>query len=310
MNKLEKEGLSDFLEVQDPSTIEELISTHTQAYIETIRDFGEGYLDANSIINSNTYPLSLLSASGVTKAAEFAVHQNKPTLALTRPPGHHAGKDFGGGFCYFNNVGVAARHLQKKMGLKKIAIVDLDVHHGNGTEDIFLADPSVLYCSIHEWGIFPGTGPLTQTGVDEGEGFTLNIPLSQRCGDETYHLAYRELLMPILRQFEPDAILVSLGVDAHYKDEISSLTMSSLGYLKMCANILELARDICNSRITFALEGGYHLNALSEVIAGVASLMVGKKLHMQYNDIWDNDEGWGYSEIDNCLVVQRKHWDL
>src|SRR5206468_467314 len=153
------------------------------------------------------------------------------TGALVRPPGHHAGPDYGGGFCYLNNVAVAA--AEQAAAGRKVAILDYDAHHGNGTRDIFADSSSVLYVSTHQFGIYPGTGPAEDVGTGEGRGFTVNIPFTAGCGDASYRAAADSIIEPILTAVRPDVILVSLGIDAHYRDPLTSLTLSSPAYVDL-----------------------------------------------------------------------------
>lgn len=283
----------EFLLSPRPARAEELLLVHTEGHVRRIRDFGVGWMDPDTFHDVKTYEISLLSAGGGVTAALWSWDEREPAVALLRPPGHHAGPDYNGGFCYFNNIALAARILQKERRAKRVAIVDVDVHHGNGTHDIFLEDPTVLYISTHQWGIYPGTGPLTEVGRGEGQGFTVNLPMNAGHGDGTFRMTFDEVILPILRQFRPDHILVSLGVDAHYMDPLASLSLSSPGYVELLMQLKGLADRSCEGRITFLLEGGYHLEALREVIVGLCMNLVGRGEDATYRfgSVMDSGDG-------------------
>ena len=281
---------------------EDLQLAHTPRHIAWIKNAPEGFLDPDTYIHKETFEIALLAAGGTIEAARIAYGQHKPTLALVRPPGHHAGKDFCGGFCYFNNIAIAAR----KMGLERTAIVDIDVHHGNGTEDIFIEDDKVLFISTHQRGIYPGTGAAETVGKGKGEGFNINIPLRGGIGDATYMMVFDRIVEPVLHQFDPQMILVSIGVDAHYADPLASLALSSRAYLELCSRLINVAPE---KRIAFVLEGGYALEATAEVLSALAGHFSGVEMPMQ--QIYSKDvEGSGKEELETIIEIQKKYWDL
>ena len=286
---------------------EHLRLVHDEAYIKLIQDSGECNLTMETIVHPETYGIASLSALCGVDAVNHAREISRPTFALTRPPGHHAGPDYGMGFCYFNNIAIAAEHLLRK-GDRRIAIVDCDVHHGNGTEHIFKDRADVLYVSTHQTGIFPGTGNADFVGSGEGEGYTVNMPFPSGCGDSTFHVAYEDVLFPIVRGFRPDAILVSLGADAHYREPLASLSLSSDGYLSTADGLLKLA-EACNRRITFFLEGGYDVPALSEVVAGILGAMNDVEIPLEFTDIIDNS-CLGKSVIERAARNASEYWAL
>jgi acetoin utilization deacetylase AcuC-like enzyme len=286
----------------EAATEEDLQLAHTPRHIAWIKNSPEGFLDPDTYIHKETFEIALLAAGGTIKAARIAYDHHEPALALVRPPGHHAGRDFCGGFCYFNNIAIAAR----KMGLERTAIVDIDVHHGNGTEDIFIEDDKVLFISMHQRGIYPGTGAAENVGKGKGEGFNINIPLRGGIGDATYMVVFDRIVEPVLRQFDPQMILVSIGVDAHYADPLASLALSSRAYLELCSRLINVAPE---KRIAFVLEGGYALEATAEVLSALAGHFSGVEIPMQ--QIYSKDvEGLGKEELETIIEIQKKYWDL
>jgi len=284
---------------------EHISETHSPTYVDFIESY-KGYMDPDTFIADNTYEVACLAAGGGITAMERLMKDgSEPIMVLARPPGHHAGEDYGCGFCYFNNIAISADHMARKG--RKVAILDIDVHHGNGTSDIFQARNDVLYISTHQWGIFPGTGSLKACGSDEGEGSTVNIPFHGGAGDSSYLTAWLELIEPVLEQYKPDDLLVSIGGDAHYMDPLATLDLSSQGYLEMCRNIMKFAEVHCGNRLAFFLEGGYHLYALAEVVGGIIAYP--KKLPLRYTQVSD-DACQGRDVLDDVKKVQSEYWNL
>jgi len=307
VQKLSQHGLWKGVIASRTGVADNLLLVHDEDYIDFLRTCGECSLTMDTRVHHETYGIAALSAQCGIDAAVYSKEEGKPSFALTRPPGHHAGPNFGMGFCYFNNISIAARYLLKN-GDRRIAIVDADVHHGNGTEQIFASDPKVLYISTHQGGIFPGTGNLEFVGKGEGEGFTINMPFAAGCGDSTYDIAASDVTIPILEEFKPDAILVSFGVDNHYRDPLASLSLSSDGHLRQARALIK-ASERCGGRITFMLEGGYDVPALSEVVAGVIGEMKGVSVPLEFTDMIDNS-CLGRGTIERCKRIASQYWDL
>jgi acetoin utilization deacetylase AcuC-like enzyme len=194
-------------------------------------------------------------------------------FALVRPPGHHATSNRGMGFCVYNNIAVAAKYLQKEYGLKRILIVDYDVHHGNGTQDIFYSDESVFYFSVHQHPFYPGTGRENETGQGKGKGATLNVELPEGSGDKLLVSAFEQNLVPAMKNFNPDFILVSSGFDGHKDDLLGGLSYTSNGYKSVATILTELANKYADGRIMFMLEGGYTSSSTNESIIAVLEVL-------------------------------------
>src|SRR6058998_3295523 len=307
VSHLESVGLFTDVEQAPPATRPEVKRVHRDSYLESFENLGEGLLDPETAVHPGTFDLALLAAGAVLHGTRSAARTGRPTVSLVRPPGHHAGPDYGGGFCYLNNVAIAAAD-QVAEG-RRVAILDYDAHHGNGTRDIFADSASVLYLSTHEYGIYPGTGPAEDVGTGEGRGFTVNIPFSSGCGDTSYLAAHDRVVEPIVEQFRPDVVLMSLGIDAHYRDPLTSLVLSSPGYVELVARSAALATRLCGNRLAVALEGGYHLDALGEVFTGVVGHFRGRSTRLALSEVLD-DTGRGKSAIEATIRAHRPFWNL
>jgi len=251
------------------ATEEELGRIHTPAHIERMKRVGERgpvLILADTVANTGTYAAAVRAAGAVLGATEAVARGDfEAAFCLTRPPGHHAVAGAPMGFCFFNSVAVAARHAVVALGLERVAVVDIDIHHGNGTQDAFYEDPAVLYVSTHQYPYYPGTGHWQEAGEGGGRGTTLNLSLPGGCGDSEYALAFDEVVLPKLRQYRPGLVLVSAGYDAHHADPIDGALMrlSCAGYAALVARLADAASELCGGRIVLALEGGYDLTALS-----------------------------------------------
>jgi acetoin utilization deacetylase AcuC-like enzyme len=248
------------------ATVAEIEYIHSPELIRSIESAcqqGLRFLDADTVISSDSYWVALLAAGGVLTAIDAVMdHQADNALALVRPPGHHAEPERAMGFCLFNNVAIGACYAQKQHNLERVAIVDWDVHHGNGTQKAFYSDPSVLYISLHQYPLYPGTGSRVEEGAGQGRGFTLNIPLSPGGGDVEYLMAFSEQVLPRLKEFKPQLLLISAGFDAHIDDPLASMNVTNKGFNKMAQLLISLAHTACEDRIVSVLEGGYSLPSL------------------------------------------------
>jgi len=277
---LTESGLLDRLSRIEPRDAAdgELASVHRGDYVDALRRAcreGGGWADPDTYIASGSCDAAWLAA-GACLAATDAVLSNEVRSAFcaVRPPGHHARPAQAMGFCLLNNVAVAARYARRH-GIERVAIVDIDVHHGNGTQDAFYDDPSVLYVSTHQYPFYPGTGRASETGSGEAAGTNVNIPLPAGCGDGQYRAAFEQIVEPVVRRFRPQLLLVSCGFDAHYAETIAGMSLSVDGYGALAARLQSLADELCDGRSVFVLEGGYDLDAIAWCARRVIEVLLG-----------------------------------
>jgi acetoin utilization deacetylase AcuC-like enzyme len=281
VQRLHEAGLWEDLAPIEPTsaTPAELCAVHTQGHLRRIRaatQAGWPGLDADTYVCRASYEVGRLAAGGAIAAVRaVADGRVRNCLALLRPPGHHATSERAMGFCLFNNVAVAARYLLDQRHGQRIMIVDWDVHHGNGTQDIFWNEPNVLYCSIHQQPLYPGTGRLIETGGPQARGATINVALPPGCGDQCYAAAVELVLRPAARRFRPDFVLVSAGFDAHWADPLASMRMSARGFASMMRAVVELADEYASARLALVLEGGYDLGALADSALACTQVLLG-----------------------------------
>lgn len=269
----QKEALADLtLLSSEPAGLSQLHRAHTPAIIERVRQasaLGGGMLDSDTYATQESFEAALLAAGSCCQAVDQIVAgPARRGMVIARPPGHHAEINRVGGFCLFNNAAVAARQAQTHDDIERVLIVDFDVHHGNGTQDIFYEDDSVLFVSLHLYAPFfyPGSGAAREIGAGRGRGYTLNVPLPPGVGDRGYDLLLDQLVRPKAEAFRPDLVLVSAGYDAHWADPLASAGLSLTGYAHMTRRLIALAESLSQGRILFILEGGYLLEALSHAV--------------------------------------------
>ena len=249
-----------------PATREQLARVHTGAHIDAIEEFcarGGGMLDLDTIASERSFEAALHAAGGAAYATEQLLGDRSDfAFCGLRPPGHHAERARAMGFCLFNNIAVAAAHAIANGGAERVLILDWDVHHGNGTEAIFASSADVLYASIHQWPLYPGTGPAEYTGTGAGEGYTVNMPVAPGSGSTEFLSLVQHVVAPIAREFRPSLLAVSAGFDAHRGDPLAECTVDTQGFADMAATMRALAAEL-GVPVLICLEGGYDTGALA-----------------------------------------------
>ena len=280
---LQASGVWDRLGIWEPSPVDEatLELIHDQAHVQSVKalvERGGGYIDADTVTSPGSWEAALRAAGGLVEAVD-AVSSGRlqNAVCLVRPPGHHATPNRSMGFCLFNNVAIAAQWLIANGKAARVAILDYDVHHGNGTQDAFYDRADVLYVSTHQYPLYPGSGHWTENGAGAGVGYTVNLSLPPGSGDEVYAAALQRVLQPVVRRYQPDFILVSLGFDAFWADPLAMLRLSIGGaYTILLRSARDLAAELCGGRLVVGLEGGYDLRALAAGADAVCRLLLGE----------------------------------
>src|SRR5512146_3202313 len=270
MHQLEQGGIAARLTRIDPRRAEDewITQIHTPAYVAALKRYaparGRVSLDPDTSMSPGSLAAAYLAAGGALAAVDAILAEKvDQVFCAVRPPWHHAEAGRAMGFCLFNNVAIAARYAQRKHGLKRVLIVDWDVHHGNGTQHSFEADPSVLYFSTHQYPHYPGTGLATERGRGAGEGFTINVPMEAGEGDDEYRAIYLKSLVPAADDFKPEFVIISAGFDAHKDDPLASMGLTEAGYADLTGIVAGIAKRHAGGRILSSLEGGYNLTALA-----------------------------------------------
>ncbi|MGC8816373.1 MAG: histone deacetylase family protein [Candidatus Hadarchaeum sp.] len=265
-----------------PAKPEDIKLVHDPEYVSLVEKMSamERPIDGDTPTKKNTFELALLAAGGAIDAGTIVMSGRvKNAFALVRPPGHHAGRSRGGGFCYFNNVAIMIERLKRDFKLKRFFVLDFDAHHGNGTQEIFYDDPSVLYMSLHQHPLtlYPGTGFPDEIGEGKGRGLKVNVPMPPGSGDAEYWGAMREIFIPLCEKFKPEFFAVSAGFDAHFDDPLTGLHLSTQAYGWLSSTVIDQAEKWCKGRVVFLLEGGYDLEALASGAVYVVRAMQGEK---------------------------------
>ncbi|MEM2887876.1 MAG: histone deacetylase [Candidatus Bathyarchaeia archaeon] len=298
---------------------ENLETVHSKRYIKYVKDLckiGGGVIDeeTETVVSRKSFEIAQLAAGGVIKAIDKVMSREfRNGFVLARPPGHHAGPDYGLGFCIFNNVAIGAQYLLNNYSLERVLILDIDSHHGNGTQQIFYDTKKVLYISLHEDPTeFPKSGFANETGQGEGHGYTVNIPLPFHTCDAVYWKAVKTIALPIINQYKPQFILVSAGFDGYYRDTVGELSLSLHIYHLLFQALLDLADNMCDGRMVAVLEGGYCLSAIKKAVPAVISLMAGKKVVLREKIAFLDLRIQKHAEtaLKNVRRIQSSFWNL
>ncbi len=300
---------------------ETLLLNHSASYIDQVAATAEKMfcvLEADTFTSKKSYEAACLAVGALTTGVDLLLQNEIDNgFALVRPPGHHAEKEGAMGYCIFNNIALAAHHAIERRGVEKVLIVDWDVHHGNGTQNSFYDTDKVLFISIHQSPLYPGSGGLHETGRGKGEGYTINIPLPGGQGDEELANIFNSLIKPVASQYQPELILVSAGFDGHYADGISSMRLGFQGFAYMTRVLVQLAKEFCGGRILVALEGGYNLTGLKEGVFAVLSELAGISLDTPFTTFLDEktasrlkNEQSPHPAIERVRDVAKKYWNM
>ena len=276
--KLAERDWAGLERIEAPAADEELLlAVHSREHVDSIRaivERGGGAIDADTVTSPGSWEAALHSAGGAARMVDLLVGERSHAAAFCglRPPGHHAERARAMGFCLFNNVAVAARRARDAHGIERVLVLDWDVHHGNGTNAIFHEDPGVLFVSIHQWPLYPGTGSADDVGSGAGRGFTFNLPVPPGSGDDTFASHVEHLVAPLVRDYRPGLVLVSAGYDAHRDDPLADCEVTEAGYAAMAAAV-RLAAGEAGAPVGVVLEGGYDLRALARSVAATLSVL-------------------------------------
>lgn len=305
----------------DPASLETIGLNHTPRHVKRVAETkgrSHDYLDADTQTSSRSFDAACLAVGALTDGMRrIADREIDNAFCLVRPPGHHAERNRSMGFCLFNSVAVAAMWARKNLGMKRIFIMDWDLHHGNGTQHSFYDTDSVFYCSTHQYPYYPGTGSVMETGEGKGEGYTLNIPLPGGQGDLDYALIFNDLILPVARLYDPQFVLVSCGFDIYGGDPLGTMRVSPAGFAAMTGFLQNLADEVCEGKLLISLEGGYNLTGMKDGALAVLTELCGEELNPLYPDFSPGEIMANivhYNEhplyLDQALKLAKNYWKL
>lgn len=316
LETLSNQKLEKRLQFIEPfyATVEQVARVHDPIHIRSVDEAcrrGRNYLDMDTYIVPRSYEIALLAAGGALKGLQVIMEGDlNRVFALVRPPGHHAERDRAMGFCLFNNIAVAAQTARQEYGLERVAIVDWDVHHGNGTAQIFAQDPAVLFISTHQSPAYPGTGHFRDAGRGAGAGFTVNIPLPSGSGDADYLLFVDRVIVPILNSYKPEILMISAGQDAYYKDPLAGMELTAHGFYRIAEALAQIADRWCKGRILLCLEGGYHLQGQAGLVLQILNAVGRWSLPVPEQSPVDRPSAAVSIRLEEVINVQKNYWPL
>jgi acetoin utilization deacetylase AcuC-like enzyme len=303
VERAEREGAPVEWRPCSPADEVDLTRVHVPAYLDHLKSLsaqGAGYLSLDTALNEHSWEAASLASGAAVAAVESAL-SGEAAFAVARPPGHHAGRATGMGFCLLNHVAVGAGHA-RWLGVGRVAILDWDVHHGNGTQDIFYEDGEVLYLSAHQSPFYPGTGWADEVGEGEGKGLTVNVPLPAGSGEDLYAAAFAGVFLPVLREFRPALVLISAGYDAHRADPLGGMALEAASFGRFAAALASLAREIEAAPPALVLEGGYNLGALTDgVVATIRGIEEARETGWEY--------AGGVRPVEAARKTLAPHWE-
>ncbi len=293
-----------------PAPRDAILRVHSARFVETL-EAASGravMLDPDTFTSAESWGVTQLAAGAAVGAVDAVLEgRANRAAALVRPPGHHSGRDLARGFCLVNNAAVAAAHALAR-GLARVAIIDVDVHHGNGTQEIFEADPRVLYVSTHQWPLYPGTGLADDAGVGAGRGFTANVPMERGATDGDYAVVFDSIVLPLTRLFNPELVVISAGFDAHEEDPIGGMRMSADGLARLTGRLCAVADGCAAGRVVLVTEGGYHLRAMAASLSASLSAMEGGLEADRVSGAGAGATGRGLAAAEQARAVQSAFW--
>lgn len=316
LDRLKTKGVLSSLTAIAPreqAPLEKIALIHSESYIKSVEQAcreERQQLDLDTYLTAETYAVARLAVQGGLDAVDAVMGDRlDKVFALLRPPGHHAEVSQGMGFCIFNNIAVAARVLQQEYGLERIMIVDWDVHHGNGTQHVFEEENGILFFSVHQSPAYPGTGALRETGRGAGEGYTVNAPLPPGCGDADYLLLFNEVVLPVMRLYKPQMILVSAGQDAYRDDPLASMKLSKQCYARMTELLCREAEEFTGGKMILFLEGGYNVEAQADIVYNVINILGELGLPL-VEDKKAAEEPYAGRVIETIKNHHKQYWDI
>lgn len=310
-NLLEKEALLSQIEEREPRAAreEELERVHTREHLVRVRELAKGeggFLDGDTVASFFSYEAALFAAGAVISAVDEVLDKTNDTFCLVRPPGHHATSDRAMGFCLFNNIAVGAAYALAERGVSRILIVDWDAHHGNGVQEIFYSDPRVLYISLHQSPLYPGTGAISEVGSGEGEGYNVNIPFPPATGERSYLQAFEEIVLPAAKSYSPELILIASGYDGHFSDPLASLVLRAQTYTRL----LSALKQELGLPFVVSLEGGYDLHALAFSAVATIAELASLPIHFEEEPGPEEETLLARKVIEAVKKVQAAYWTL